>query len=100
MPTTTDNNHGGWGPGPVDDPSTPLPPPAGMLRWLFFALVVRPIALIVLGMNVRYRERLPERGPALIVANHNSHLDAVVLMTLWSQSRLRFVRPVAAADYF
>lgn len=70
------------------------------LRRLFFACVVYPMILIVVGLNVRRRELLPKKGPALVVANHNSHLDALALMTLFGWKSLAYVRPVAAVDFF
>ncbi len=73
-----------------------------ILRSMFYGVVVRPTLILLLGLNVRNLERLgvdPE-NPRLIAANHNSHLDALVLMSLFKLADLPHVKVVAAKDYF
>ncbi len=70
------------------------------MRNVLFSILVRPVILFVLGINIRHREKLPDSGPVVIIANHNSHLDTLVLMSLFRGKSFQKVRPVAAGDYF
>ena len=74
--------------------------PFGPTRMLFLTLVARPVVRFMTGMDVCHRERLPKAGPAIVAANHSSHMDAFMLLSLFPARLLHRVRPVAAADYF
>ena len=73
------------------------------MRWLRRAAIVtvfRPLARVFTGADIVGRERLPLKGPAILVANHASHVDTVLLLTIYPSKALDRVRPAAAADYF
>lgn len=71
-----------------------------LLRTIFNLFIVWPVIHLWLGVRVKNPEKLPHNGPAIIVANHNSHLDTFVLLSLFPAMKRPFIRPVAAADYF
>lgn len=71
-----------------------------LLRWIFTLCIAYPVVLVWLGVSVANRRNLPLKGPAIVIANHNSHLDVLTLFTLFPLSTLTRVHPVAAADYF
>lgn len=71
-----------------------------LLQKLLFMLIIRPLIFVIIGINVTHKELLPVKGPAIVAANHNSHLDTLTLLSLWPLAKLHLVRPVAAADYF
>jgi 1-acyl-sn-glycerol-3-phosphate acyltransferase len=71
-----------------------------LIQRAFFALLMRPFLAIFVGLRVSGREHLPAADPFILIANHSSHLDTVSILSLFPGSRLRRIRPVAAADYF
>lgn len=70
------------------------------LKPLFSLCIVWPVIRLWLGLRVYNQQNLPRQGPAIIVANHNSHMDVFALMSLYSTRQQNYIRPVAAADYF
>jgi 1-acyl-sn-glycerol-3-phosphate acyltransferase len=71
-----------------------------VVQMIFFALVIKPFMVLFIGLRVRGREHLQETRSFILIANHSSHLDTMSLLSLFPLTRLRRIRPVAAADYF
>jgi 1-acyl-sn-glycerol-3-phosphate acyltransferase len=71
-----------------------------LLRFLLLVLVARPLALFMTGADVSGRERLPLKGPAIIAANHASHVDTLLMLSIFPSRAVSKLRPAAAADYF
>jgi 1-acyl-sn-glycerol-3-phosphate acyltransferase len=72
----------------------------GWIRRLVLTAVAKPLARVFTGADVVDRRRLPLKGPAIICANHASHVDTLLLLTIFPARTLDLVHPVAAADYF
>jgi len=70
------------------------------LRTLVITLVARPLAMLMTGASVTGREHLPVKGPAIVAANHTSHVDTLLLLSIFPARAVAKVRPAAAADYF
>ncbi|MFC7421368.1 lysophospholipid acyltransferase family protein [Iodobacter arcticus] len=70
------------------------------LRILFVLLLARPLVRLWFGVTVRHQDRLPLKGPAIVLANHNSHLDILALYSLFPLALIPNIQPAAAADYF
>jgi 1-acyl-sn-glycerol-3-phosphate acyltransferase len=70
------------------------------LRAWWHRILVRPLMRGFCGLRVSHGERLPRTGPAILVANHNSHFDTLALFALFSPDAACLLRSVAAQDYF
>jgi len=63
-------------------------------------LVLRPLLHLIFGLNVRGRENLPHHGPCILAANHNSHLDILMVYAALPIRLIATAHVVAAFDYF
>jgi 1-acyl-sn-glycerol-3-phosphate acyltransferase len=70
------------------------------LRKLAYYGFVWPTTNLIVGHNVYHRDRLPLKGPAIYVANHNSHLDTLIIWSIAPPEVRPNIRPVGAADYW
>ncbi len=70
------------------------------MRTLFLMLILRPLLFLVARTRIGGGGHMPASGPAILAANHNSHLDTLVILCLFPVGTAHRVRPVAAADHF
>ncbi len=76
---------------------------AGLVSTLSHAMwlaVLRSYFLAYHRMSVRGREHLPAKPPFVMIANHSSHLDALILAACLSRRVGGCVHPIAAGDVF
>jgi len=71
-----------------------------VIRLLIHLLLLRPFLRIVFGVSVVGRENLTGLNRFILVANHNSHLDVLLLYAILPVRQIVKTHPVAARDYF
>ncbi len=71
-----------------------------MIRKIVFNYLTRPILKGLLGMQIHYPESIFQWNQAVLVANHNSHLDTAGLLSGLPFNFARKIRPVIGRDYF
>ncbi|PKP31662.1 MAG: hypothetical protein CVT99_07865 [Bacteroidetes bacterium HGW-Bacteroidetes-16] len=70
------------------------------LKILLHLFLIRPILNILFGVNLFGKENLEKLNNFILVANHNSHLDILLLFYLLPANQIRETHPVAAREYF
>ncbi len=73
---------------------------SSLVRVVFNAAILPFTMWVWVGMNVWGKSNVPRKGPAIVVANHNSHFDTLAIMALFPRRMRSRIRPVAAEDYF
>lgn len=71
-----------------------------MLKSIFFLFFVKPFVLIVSGITITNKHNIPRDGQFIIIANHNSHLDIMAIMSIFDSDMIKNTKPVGAKDYF
>jgi 1-acyl-sn-glycerol-3-phosphate acyltransferase len=67
---------------------------------LVHVFLLRPFLKLFFGVDVAGRINLSRLGQYIIVANHNSHLDILLLFLILPIRQIRRTHPVAAKEYF
>ena len=67
---------------------------------LLYKVFWRMIFGLVIGLKYIWADHVALKGPVIYIANHNSHLDAMALMTVVPSSRIHLTHSVAAQDFF
>ena len=74
------------------------------MRKLFLNMIYKGIVPFILkpltGITYKHKEVLTEVKQFIIIANHNSHIDTLALMSAMPKHKIVEIKPVAAGDYF
>jgi len=72
----------------------------GILLFVIYQVFMRNFLRILVGVKYINVAELNKHAQFILVANHNSHIDTMALMSALSYSQIKKTHPVAAGDYF
>jgi 1-acyl-sn-glycerol-3-phosphate acyltransferase len=70
--------------------------PRVLVQRFFF----QPLIKFVFGLNILGRENLKELPQFILISNHNSHLDTLILLSALPCHKIQNTHPLAAKEYF
>ena len=71
-----------------------------LVRRFIHLIVLRPLMRLIFGVYTHGREHLSEQQQFILIANHNSHLDIILLFNLLTLDQLDRTHAVAEKVYF
>lgn len=70
------------------------------VHFIIYRILMKNFLRIIFGVSYKNSAQFDNVDQFIIVANHNSHMDTVSILTALPTSRITKVHPVAAGDYF
>lgn len=70
------------------------------VHFLLYRIAMRNFLRIIFGVSYRNESSFKKTDQFIIVANHNSHMDTMSILSALPIRHLTKVHPVAAGDYF
>ena len=67
---------------------------------LIYSVLMRNFLRLIVGVHYQNRAVLKKEKQFIIVANHNSHVDTMALLSALPPGMIHKTHPVAAGDYF
>jgi len=70
------------------------------LKLFIHLFLLRPFIKLIFGVNIFGNENIYNLKRFIIIANHNSHLDTLILFYILPINQILITHPVAAKEYF
>ena len=70
------------------------------IRLILHLILLRPLVKLLFCLNFFGRENIDQLDRFIIIANHNSHLDTILLYSILPIKQISITHPVAAEEYF